>query len=118
MVVYNFKKMASVPPAEDFIDIILTRTQVCMFTPYALRTTVDVTRVLLYTLYVGRKGRERFRPLVYSNGTLYLVPLWRADALLIFSTCARFIEICVFCERASVTPHSLHPPPIVPFLSL
>lgn len=28
MVVYNFKKMASVPPAEDLIDIILTRTQV------------------------------------------------------------------------------------------
>lgn len=28
MVVYNFKKMASVPPADDFIDIILTRTQV------------------------------------------------------------------------------------------
>ena len=28
MVVYNFKKMAAVPPADDFIDIILTRTQV------------------------------------------------------------------------------------------
>lgn len=28
MVVYNFKKMAAVPPAEDLIDIILTRTQV------------------------------------------------------------------------------------------
>lgn len=26
--VYNFKKMAAVPPAEDLIDIILTRTQV------------------------------------------------------------------------------------------
>ena len=28
MVVYNFKKMAAVPPADDFMDIILTRTQV------------------------------------------------------------------------------------------
>lgn len=28
MVVYNFKKMAPVPPADDFVDIILTRTQV------------------------------------------------------------------------------------------
>lgn len=28
MVVYNFKKMAPVPPADDLIDIILTRTQV------------------------------------------------------------------------------------------
>ncbi|CAM9943993.1 unnamed protein product [Laminaria digitata] len=43
MVVYNFKKMASVPPADDFIDIILTRTQ--RKTPTVIHPGYKISRI-------------------------------------------------------------------------
>ncbi|CAN0119280.1 unnamed protein product, partial [Ectocarpus sp. 12 AP-2014] len=43
MVVYNFKKMASVPPAEDLIDIILTRTQ--RKTPTVIHPGYKISRI-------------------------------------------------------------------------
>ncbi|CAN0343616.1 unnamed protein product [Ascophyllum nodosum] len=43
MVVYNFKKMASVPPADDLIDIILTRTQ--RKTPTVIHPGYKISRI-------------------------------------------------------------------------
>lgn len=43
MVVYNFKKMAAVPPADDFIDIILTRTQ--RKTPTVIHPGYKISRI-------------------------------------------------------------------------
>lgn len=56
MVVYNFKKMASVPPADDLIDIILTRTQVRLRISTRqdpLRTRLGVELLLRVALFVG-----------------------------------------------------------------
>jgi nucleolar GTP-binding protein len=43
MVVYNFKKMAPVPNAEDFIDIVLTRTQ--RKTPTVVHPGYNINRI-------------------------------------------------------------------------
>eukprot|EP00752_Nemacystus_decipiens_P009457 g8456.t1 len=43
MVVYNFKKMAAVPPAEDLVDIILTRTQ--RKTPTVIHPGYKISRI-------------------------------------------------------------------------
>ncbi|KDO21591.1 hypothetical protein SPRG_13276 [Saprolegnia parasitica CBS 223.65] len=43
MVVYNFKKIQTVPPANDFVDIILTRTQ--RKTPTVIHPTYAISRI-------------------------------------------------------------------------
>ncbi|OQR91147.1 nucleolar GTP-binding protein 1 [Thraustotheca clavata] len=43
MVVYNFKKIQIVPPASDFVDIILTRTQ--RKTPTVIHPTYAISRI-------------------------------------------------------------------------
>ena len=43
MVVYNFKKIQSIPPANEFIDIILTRTQ--RKTPTVIHPGYKITRI-------------------------------------------------------------------------
>ncbi|KDO22002.1 hypothetical protein SPRG_21102 [Saprolegnia parasitica CBS 223.65] len=43
MVVYNFKKIQTVPPASDFVDIILTRTQ--RKTPTVIHPTYAISRI-------------------------------------------------------------------------
>jgi nucleolar GTP-binding protein len=43
MVVYNFKKIAPIPPAEEFIDIVLTRTQ--RKTPTVIHPGYKITRI-------------------------------------------------------------------------
>src|SRR5690554_5547421 len=43
MVVYNFKRIAPIPPADEFIDIILTRTQ--RKTPTVIHPGYKITRI-------------------------------------------------------------------------
>ena len=43
MVVYNFKKIQPIPPANEFIDIVLTRTQ--RKTPTVIHPGYKITRI-------------------------------------------------------------------------
>lgn len=66
MVVYNFKKMAPVPTAEDFIDIVLTRTQ--RKTPTVVHPGYSINRIRSFYMRKVKftQVRQRVSAAVYT----------------------------------------------------
>jgi len=57
MVVYNFKKIETVPTAKDFIDVILSKTQ--RKTPTVVHPGYNIVRIRQFYM---RKARAPARP--------------------------------------------------------